>query len=120
LDAGLAADGRTAREVDMVDHGYIASLRGEIEVPRNGILSRTVHDDERLTLTLFGFDTGHELTEHTSSRAAVIEVIDGTADITLDGETIAAGPGAWISMPPGMRHAIVATTPLVMALTLLK
>ncbi len=101
-------------------HVYLASLRDEIEVPSNGILSRTVHEDDRITLVLFGFDTGQELSEHTSSRAALIEVLDGTATITLDGELREAGPGTWIAMPPGMRHAIRATTPLVMALTLLK
>ena len=101
-------------------HAYVASLRAEIEVPSNGILSRTVHEDERVTLVLFGFDTGQELSEHTSSRAALIEVLDGTAEITLDGEVHEAGPGTWLAMPPGMRHAIRATTPLVMALTLLK
>jgi quercetin dioxygenase-like cupin family protein len=101
-------------------HAYLASLRDQIEVPANGILSRTVHEDERITLVLFGFDTGQELSEHTSSRAALIEVLDGTAEITLDGEVHQAGPGTWLAMPPGMRHAIRATTPLVMALTLLK
>jgi len=101
-------------------HAYLASLRDEIEVPSNGILSRTVHEDERITLVLFGFDTGQELSEHTSSRAALIEVLDGTADITLDGEVHEAGPGTWLAMPPGMRHAIRATSPLVMSLTLLQ
>jgi quercetin dioxygenase-like cupin family protein len=101
-------------------HAYLASLRDEIEVPSNGILSRTVHEDERITLVLFGFDTGQELSEHTSSRAALIEVLDGTARITLDGEVHEAGPGTWLAMPPGMRHAVRATSPLVMSLTLLR
>jgi quercetin dioxygenase-like cupin family protein len=103
-----------------VSHTYLASLHAEIEVPSNGILSRTVHEDERITLVLFGFDTGQELSEHTSSRAALIEVLEGTAEITLDGETHDAGPGTWLAMPPGMRHAIRATSPMRMALTLLK
>jgi quercetin dioxygenase-like cupin family protein len=103
-----------------VAHAYIATLQGEVEIPANGILSRTVHEDDRLTLVLFGFDTGQELSEHTSSRAALIDVLEGTADITLDGATHEAGPGAWIAMPPGMRHAIRATSPMRMALTLLK
>jgi quercetin dioxygenase-like cupin family protein len=103
-----------------VAHAYIASLQGEVEVPTNGILSRTVHEDDRITLVLFGFDTGQELSEHTSSRAALIEVLEGTADITLDGDKHEAGPGAWIAMPPGMRHAIRATSPMRMVLTLLK
>jgi quercetin dioxygenase-like cupin family protein len=91
-----------------------------VTVPAGGILSRTVHEDERCTLVVFAFDAGQELTEHTSAHAALIEILDGEALITLDGEAHVARPGAWLSMPPGMRHAIRATTPLVMALTLLR
>jgi quercetin dioxygenase-like cupin family protein len=103
----------------MATYGYVGDLRGEVEVPRNGILSRTLHEDEHITLTLFGFDAGQELTEHTSTRAAIIEILDGEADVVLDGETQPGHAGTWIAMPPGMRHAIRATTPMVMALTLL-
>jgi len=104
----------------MAGYGFVADLRAEVTVPAGGILSRTLHDDERCTLTVFGFDTGQELTEHTSARAALIEILEGTAEIELDGEARSVGPGAWIAMPPGMRHAIRATAPLVMALTLLR
>jgi len=103
----------------MAGYGLIKDLGSEVEVPQGGILSRTVHEDERMALTLFAFDAGQELSEHTSSRAAIIEVLDGEAEIDLDGETVLAGPGTWISMPPGMRHALRARTPFKMALTLL-
>jgi quercetin dioxygenase-like cupin family protein len=104
----------------MATFGYVADLRAEVTVPAGGILSRTVHEDERCTLVVFAFDAGQELSEHTSARAALIEVLDGEADVVLDGEARSAGPGTWIAMPPGMRHAIRARTPLVMALTLLR
>ena len=104
----------------MASHGFVEDLRREVDVPKGGILSRTLHEDDRLSLTIFAFDAGQELTEHTSTRPAIIEVMDGTAEIDLDGETHAARPGTWIAMPPGMRHAIRATTPLVMILTLLR
>lgn len=104
----------------MAGYGVIRDLRGEVDVPRDGILSRTVHEDEAVSLTLFGFDAGQELTEHTSARAALIEILEGEAVVTLDGDAHEAGPGAWFSMPPGMRHALRATTPMKMALVLLK
>jgi quercetin dioxygenase-like cupin family protein len=104
----------------MSAYGFVADLRAEVTVPAGGILSRTIHEDERCSLVVFAFDAGQELTEHTSAHAALIEILDGQALVTLDGEARDAGPGAWISMPPGMRHAIQATTPLVMALTLLR
>ena len=70
----------------MTGYGYVADLRSEVEVPRGGILSRTLYEDERLALTIFAFDAGQELTEHASSRAAVIEVLEGEAELSLDGE----------------------------------
>ena len=104
----------------MIGYGFVADLRAEVAVPQGGILSRTIHEDERCTLVVFAFDAGQELTEHTSAHAALIEILEGEAQVTLDGEAREVGPGAWISMPAGMRHAIRATTPLVLALTLLR
>ena len=104
----------------MTGYGFVADLRAAVSVPEGGILSRTIHEDERCTLVVFAFDTGQELTEHTSAHAALIEILDGEAQVTLGGEARDVGPGAWISMPAGMRHAIRANTPLVMALTLLR
>jgi quercetin dioxygenase-like cupin family protein len=104
----------------MAEYGFVADMRTEVSVPQGGILSRTVHEDERLSLVVFAFDAGQELTEHTSAYAALIEVLDGEATVVLDGEARDVRAGAWIAMPPGMRHAIRATTPLVMALTLLR
>lgn len=104
----------------MTGYGFVADMRAEVSVPEGGILSRTIHEDERCSLVVFAFDAGQELTEHTSAHAALIEVLDGEALVTLDGEAREVGPGAWISMPPEMRHAIRAKTPFVMALTLLR
>jgi quercetin dioxygenase-like cupin family protein len=103
----------------MAAYGLVRDLRAEVDVPKDGILSRTVHTEGALTLTLFGFDAGQELTEHTSSRAAIIEILDGEAEVVLDGDAHRLSAGAWVRMPAGMRHAIRATTPMRMALTLL-
>ena len=102
----------------MATYGLVSDLRSEVEVPTDGILSRTVHTGDGLTLVVFGFDAGQELSEHTSARAAIIEILDGEADVTLGGDTHRLGAGAWIAMPPDMTHAIRALTPMRMALTL--
>ena len=104
----------------MARYGFVGDLRSEVQVPDGGILSRTLREDERIALVIFAFDTGQELTEHTSAFAAQIQILEGTAEVVLDGETRTVGPGAWIAMPPGLRHAIRATTPLVLTLTLLR
>lgn len=93
---------------------------GFIEVPAAGTLSRTLHADDDVRVVVFGFAEGEVLSEHTASRPAVIQVIHGELELTLDGQVVATGPGAWIHMTAGLRHAVRAVTPSVMLLTLLR
>ncbi len=93
---------------------------GLVEVPAAGTLSRTLHQDDDVKVVVFGFAAGEELSEHTSSRPAVIQVLSGELELTLDGETVPAGAGAWIHMSAGLRHAVRALTPAVMLLTLVR
>ncbi len=104
----------------MTDYRFVRDLRAEVTIPDQGILSRTLHSDERLSVTIFGLDTGQELSEHTSTKAAVIEIIEGRARVLLGQDEHEAGPGSWIHMPAGLRHAIEARTPVIMLLTLLR
>ena len=89
-----------------------------IEVPEAGTLSRTLHADDHLRVVVFGFAEGEELSEHTSSRPAVIQVLRGELELTLAGETVMAREGSWVHMTAGLRHAVRAVTPSVMLLTL--
>jgi quercetin dioxygenase-like cupin family protein len=91
-----------------------------IEIPAAGTLSRTLHSDDDVRVVVFGFAAGEVLSEHTASRPAVIQVMRGELELTLDGEAVTAGPGAWIHMTAGLRHAVRAATPAVMLLTLLR
>jgi quercetin dioxygenase-like cupin family protein len=106
-------------EDEMATYGLVQDMRAEVDVPKDGILSRTVHAGEGLTLTIFGFDAGQELTEHTSSRPAIIEILDGEAEVVLDGDAHRLAAGGWVAMPRGMTHAIRAISPMRMALTLM-
>ena len=99
---------------------HIADLAAQAEPPAQGILSRTIHNDEQLKAVVFGFDQGQELTEHTASKPALLQIIRGEAALTLGDDTIEAQAGTWIHMPAGLRHAVRARTPVVMLLVLLK
>ena len=99
---------------------HIVDLAVQAEPPAQGILSRTIHNDEQLKAVVFGFDEGQELTEHTASKPAILQIIRGEATLTLGDDTIEAQAGAWTHMPAGLRHAVKATTPMVMLLLLLK
>ena len=99
---------------------FIADLLTEAEPPEDGILSRTIHQDERVKAVLFGLGAGQELSEHTSSMPAVLQFLSGEATLTLGDDTLEARPGTFAHMPAGLRHAIRARTPTVMLLLLLK
>ncbi|MGQ9572819.1 MAG: cupin domain-containing protein [Dehalococcoidia bacterium] len=101
------------------DYAYIANLVKEVDIPPNGILSRTLYSDEQLKVVLFGFDAGQELSEHTASMPAILHVIQGEAHLTLGDDPLEAGAGTWVHMPAQLQHSVRAKTPLVMLLLLL-
>ncbi len=94
-------------------------LAAEAPIPARGILSQTLSDEDGVELVLFAFAAGERLSEHTSSRPAILHFLAGEADVTVDGEAVDAGVGTWVRMAHGTRHSVVARTPLVMALYLL-
>ena len=101
-------------------YAHIPDLLKELTIPKDGILSRAVYADDRLKAVMFGFDTGQELSEHTAAMPAVIEIIDGDADVLLGEDRHHATPGTWIHMAAGTHHAIRAISPLTMLLLLLR
>jgi quercetin dioxygenase-like cupin family protein len=94
-------------------------LLAETSVPQRGILSQTLSNADGVELVLFAFAPGEALSEHTSSRPAIIHILSGEGDLTVGDEAHAARPGTWVRMPAACRHSITARTPLVMALYLL-
>ncbi len=103
-----------------LDYTLIADLAAEVEIPSEGTLSRTLHEDDRIKVVLFGFDTGQELSEHTAARPALLHFVKGEARVGLGDDTHEVKPGAWVHMAPQLTHSIYARTPLVMLLILLK
>lgn len=101
-------------------YDLIQDLASQIEPPADGTLSRTIHNDAQCKAVLFGFSAGQELSEHTASMSAILQLLQGKADVTLGPDHIEAQTGTWIHMPAGLPHSIKARTPLSMLLLLLK
>ncbi len=95
-------------------------LLAELNIPSQGILSRTLHNDEFLKVVIFGFSAGHELSAHTAPMPATIQILEGSALVTLGETTQELTAGAFVYMPPRLNHAITATTPMVMLLSMWK
>lgn len=105
---------------DISEFTFFSDLASEVTPPADGTLSRTLYNDDHVKVVLFGFAAGEELSEHTSSMHAVIQVIQGEADITLGSEKKTTAAGSWMHMQPKLKHSVKARTPVVMLLTLLK
>ncbi len=105
--------------MSMKSFTFIPDLLKEAPVPGRGILSQVLSRDHGVEFTLFAFAPGEALSEHTSSRPAIVHVLSGEAEIVLAGEAHQAGAGTWLTMAAGTPHSIAARTPLVMALYLL-
>ena len=104
----------------LMPYRYIENLGGEINVPPDGILSRTLHNDDDVRVVLFGFAPGQELTEHTSKLPAILHVLDGEARLKLGDDEVVGRPGTWVHMSPNLPHAIYAKTQVTLVLVLVK
>lgn len=98
----------------------ILSLTEETKFAPNGIVSRTLLRTANSRVVLFGFAQGQELTEHTSTQHAVVQILSGECEFSLGGQPHPVRAGDLIYMPPNLPHALKATTQFSMLLTLSK
>jgi quercetin dioxygenase-like cupin family protein len=91
-----------------------------IQYGEDAVVSRTLAKGESGTLTLFAFDVGQELSEHTAPFDAYIQVVDGDGMFTVGGEPVPASAGQSVLMPAGIPHAVLAVTRMKMILFMLR
>ena len=98
----------------------VQHLAGAAQSSDHGIVSRTMLDADGIRLTLFTFAAGQELTEHTSSSRALVQILSGACEFTLAGRKTPLRAGDLLHLPPGLPHAVLATEPFAMLLTLIR
>jgi len=101
-------------------NGKVVSLEEETKFAANGIVSRTLLRTGNSRVVVFGFAEGQELTEHTSTQHATIQILSGECDFSLAGKPHALKAGDLLYMPPNLPHAVKATTQFSMLLTFAK
>ena len=107
--------------MEVMNDTYLTDLNAQLPaIAPDSIVSRTLYGDEQVKAVLFGFAAGQELSEHTASTPAIIHILQGQATLTLGDKTQAAGAGTWVHMPARLPHALLAQTPVVMLLLLLR
>jgi len=86
----------------------------------NGVASRSLAKTSGGNLTLFAFDSGQGLTEHTSPFEALVIVLEGTCALTIGGTLVRATPGAIVRMPAEVPHALEALEATRLLLVMLR
>ncbi|HUU20246.1 MAG TPA: cupin domain-containing protein [Sedimentisphaerales bacterium] len=91
-----------------------------VEYSKDSIVSKTIIDKPVGTITLFAFDKGQKLSEHTTPYDAVVQVLDGNGMLTIDSQDKHITTGEIIIMPGNVPHAVTAQERFKMLLTMIR
>ena len=103
-----------------MDQPIVADLQAMTQVADQGIVSKSIVENEHHKIIHFTFAPGQELSEHTASVPAAIQILGGKGTVVLDGTAHEARPGMLFYMPAEMRHAVQSSEDLVMLLTMFR
>jgi quercetin dioxygenase-like cupin family protein len=98
----------------------VVELAGLIDYQEGAVVSRTLVKKPTGTVTLFAFDKGQELSEHTAPFDAMVQVLEGDARIIIAGEPLDLVGGQMVIMPANVPHALKATARFKMLLTMIR
>ena len=100
--------------------GQVLDLAGLVDYRDGSVVSRTLIDKKAGTITLFSFDEGQGLSEHTAPFDALVQVLDGEAGITIAGKPLTVKAGEMVIMPAGKTHALRAVKRFKMMLVMVR
>lgn len=95
----------------------VCPLFAPVQDVAHGIVSQAVLTAPGLRVTLFHFAAGQELSEHTSTARALVQVLSGSGDFSFDGRIHQLKAGDLLHLPPGLPHAVRAVDDMTMLLT---
>jgi quercetin dioxygenase-like cupin family protein len=95
-------------------------LDGEVTYVSGSVVSRIITKARGGSLTLFAFDAGQELSEHTAPFDALVQVLDGSVELTIGGQKVLARAGESVLMPAGIPHAVRAPERFKMLLSMVR
>jgi len=91
-----------------------------VDYQTGSVVSRTILEKQTGTVTLFAFDKGQGLSEHTAPFDALVYLLEGEAEITISGKSLRLREGEMIIMPANQPHALRATQKFKMLLTMIR
>ena len=103
-----------------VPSAQAVKLAALVEYSQGSIVSRTIVENSAGTVTLFAFDAGQSLSEHSAPFDALVQVLDGRVELTIGGNRVLASAGDLVLMPANVPHAVSASERFKMLLTMLR
>ncbi|MFC1498391.1 cupin domain-containing protein [Verrucomicrobiota bacterium] len=100
--------------------GKTLDLANQIDYANGSVVSKTLLNKKTGTLTLFAFDTGQGLSEHTSPYDATVYILDGEAKLTIGGKEVPAKAGEMVIMPANVPHDVQAEQRFKMLLIMIR
>lgn len=100
--------------------GTVARLIDLVDYQDDSVVSRQIVSAGTGNVTLFAFDRGQELSEHTTPFDAMVQLLDGEAEITIAGKALRVTAGESVIMPADEPHAVKALTRFKMLLTMIR
>lgn len=100
--------------------GKAVAMNGLLSYQSGSVVSRTLIDRKIGTITLFSFDAGQGLSEHTVPFDAFVQIIDGAAEVTIDGKVQKVASGEFIIMPANIPHSLKAVEKFKMMLVMIR
>jgi quercetin dioxygenase-like cupin family protein len=107
-------------ETKLFGYSQVMNLKDRVDYSEEGIVSKRVIQKEKGNITLFAFDRGQKLSEHTAPYDALVQVLEGKADIMIDGNPFEVEEGQAIIMPAHIPHAVSAFVRFKMLLIMIK
>ena len=108
------------QDQNVVNPAEVKQLVELLQYQDSSIVSRVLLKNKGGTVTLFAFDVGEGLSEHTAPFDALVVVTDGVADIEIAGETFSVGEGETIILPANQPHSVRAATKFKMLLIMIR
>lgn len=99
-----------------IEFSKVLEMESLVEYQEGQVVSRTLAQGKNLSLTLFAFDKDEEISSHSSSGDALVYILDGEAEITIEDEVYTVKKGETIVMPAGKPHALLAKEQFKMVL----
>lgn len=103
-----------------IEHSQVMNLADLVIYQKGAVVSRTIVDRAAGTVTLFAFDEGQGLSEHTAPFDALVYLLDGEAEIQIAGQNMCVKRGEMVVMPANQPHALRATSNFKMILTMIR